>query len=62
MLYNLKEHNFLGLTYPIIRLKVKIFQFLRLSTKFWAVLRQSVNLIETLLDRVPKLYQLKFSV
>ena len=53
MLYNLKEH---------IRLKVKIFQFLRLSTKFWAVLRQSVNLIETLLDRVPKLYQLKFSV
>ena len=33
---------------PYLRLKVKIFQFLRLATKFLAVLRVSVNPIDTL--------------
>ena len=34
---------------PYLRLTVEIFQFLRLSTKSLAVLRLSVNPIETLL-------------
>ena len=35
---------------PYLRLTVKMFQFLRLSTKFLAVVRLSVNPIKTLLD------------
>ena len=38
---------------PYLPLTVKIFQFLRLSTKFWAVLRLSVNPIETLIYEFP---------
>ena len=34
---------FLNSFLPYLRLTVKIFQFLQLSTKFWAVLRLSVN-------------------
>ena len=36
---------------PCLRLTVKIFQFLLLSTKFLAVLRLSVDPFETLLHR-----------
>ena len=43
------------LFFPNLRLRVKVFQFLRLSTKFWAVLRLSVNPIETLLEE-PRLH------
>ena len=39
----------LALFLPYLRLKVKIFQFLRLSTTFLAVLRLWVNPIKTLL-------------
>ena len=45
---NLGKNFFYGsLLLPYLRLTVKIFQFLRLPTKFLAVLRLSVNPIET---------------
>ena len=42
----------LTLSLPCLRLTVKTFQFLRLSTKFLAVLRLSFNPIETFLDKL----------
>ena len=39
---------------PYLRLTVKSFQFLRLSTKFLAVLRLSINPIETLIENLKK--------
>ena len=52
-----KEQNFftVKLFLPYLRLTVKIFQFLRLSTKFWAVLCLSVNRIETLVTLIKTL-------